>query len=56
MTERMEQVDDGRATVLQRVRAVVGLVVMVVVLGVLVATALGTVVVALAAFVDQALE
>lgn len=56
MTQRIEEVDDDRTSVLQRVRAVAGLVVMVFVLGVLAAAALGVVVVGLAAFIDQALE
>lgn len=56
MTERFEEVDEDRTSVLQRVRAVVGLGVMVVVLGVLAAATLGVVVVGLVAFVDQALE
>ncbi len=56
MTERFEQVDEELVSGLQRARAVVGLVVMVVVLGALAAAALGVVVVGLAAFIDQALE
>lgn len=56
MTERFEQVDEEVISGLQRARSVVGLVVMVVALGVLVAATVGVVVVVLAAFVDQALE
>lgn len=57
VTERFEdEVDEDRTSVLQRVRAIVGLVGMVVILGALAAATLGVVVVGLAAFIDQALE
>jgi hypothetical protein len=52
----MEPIDDERTSALRRIRSVVLLLLFVVVLGAVVAGTLGVIVIAVASFVDQALE
>lgn len=56
MAERADQRDDDRTNPLQRIRAILGIAVLVVVLGVATAGTIGIVVLGVASFVDQALE
>jgi hypothetical protein len=56
VAQRTEPIDEERTSGLRRLRSVVLLIVLVVVLGALVASALGVIVIALASFIDQALE